>query len=152
MAEDEKSKETRVEVLPKETDEVAELQRQTAVIKAVGEQFKAIVETPAVAGYLHGLSQAAADAVAATQLAQKNAHEFAMEREKNGAASRRRIEIMTAIWVPFLVLIAAASMFALVWMIHAELITRNDAVTLGVALTALYGLFAKKTADEKKQG
>lgn len=131
--------------------ELADVQQETAVIRAIGEQVKAVAETPGVSSFLDGLGKAAATNAQISLEAEKNRHALEMERERNNAASRRRIEIIGAVLLPVILIFGGAAVFGLAWMVHAEIITKENAVTMGVILTALLGWFSsqRKKATEK---
>lgn len=132
--------------------ELAELKQQTAVIEAVGAQLKAIVETPGISGYLSGYGQAVAINAQLAVEAQKYQHALAMEQEKNGAASKRRLEFIGAVLFPLFGAMAVSSVFGLAWMVHAGIVTKDNAVTMGVVLAGVLTWInsQRKKPDEKK--
>lgn len=146
------------EVLPP-AGELREIQANTAMIAAIGQQIQVILQTPGIEGFLKGLGEERAANAALVTMNAKNQHELQMEREKRETAAQAerekretdsltRKETFAIRWIYILTILIPIWFFALAYVVHKQVITTESATTItvivGVAVTGLRNVFGKK--------
>lgn len=129
--------------------EKREAETAVAVTRAVGEQLQLLVTTPGVGEVLMGFGKFLGMKGELELEREKQAHELRMAQESNRAEAQRRagwLGLLAASIAGVFLLLGGGS---LVWAVHAEYLTANNALTTGLVLTTILGAMGWKRTPQQ---